>query len=208
MSHAFDFATRNHAGQTPFHVACSSNNIAAVRVMIGDTRVDIEAPNTNGCTPMWVAANEGHAGIVDVLLTNGANPGRLCSGLSTLHYITCLRGDAGILKLLIKRHVDLDSAVLVGTTASDLKSQQRNMRVIRLLLRHGANPEATDVLGRTALHMASELGNLPLVKLLLCRYHANARANTTDGRTPADCATQNKHAHVLDFLMTLLDVAG
>jgi ankyrin repeat protein len=63
------------AGASPLAVAafCGSKQVLAV-LLLNITADRLEQPNTNGCTPLWLAARSGRPDVVEMLLQAGADP--------------------------------------------------------------------------------------------------------------------------------------
>ena len=63
---------------TPLHVACSFGHEAIVRTLLQDestsASVDVNATSDSNVSPLHCAAYNGHAEVVDLLLSHGANP--------------------------------------------------------------------------------------------------------------------------------------
>lgn len=61
-----DFGWRKN---TPLHVACEEGNITAVKELLMNSRVDVNAKNTDGQTPFYLACKKGRTEIVKMMLT-------------------------------------------------------------------------------------------------------------------------------------------
>jgi ankyrin repeat protein len=63
------------AGASPLAVAafCGSKEVLAV-LLLNITADRLDQPNTNGCTPLWLAARSGRPDVVEMLLQAGADP--------------------------------------------------------------------------------------------------------------------------------------
>ena len=57
--------------QTPFNYACRNGSISCVREMLKDSRVKVNEPAGDGCTPLWVAASNGHLDVIRVWIASG-----------------------------------------------------------------------------------------------------------------------------------------
>jgi ankyrin repeat protein len=128
------------------------------------------ALNTDGSTPLHLAAAHSHARCVQVLcesfphITNarnyegktalmlaaqGSNPGHAPVVLNTVHM------------------TGTTTATTTATTRPRAVSTEEDTATITTLLDHGAAVGVTDLSGNTALHHASAWGNLKAVRLLL-----------------------------------------
>ena len=60
-----DLNLKNNGGYTPFSNACCNNGSAScVREMLKDSRVKVNEPANDGCTPLWRAARAGHLAVI------------------------------------------------------------------------------------------------------------------------------------------------
>ena len=57
--------------QTPFNYACSNGSTSCVREMLKDSRVKVNEPDSDGYTPLWRAANNGHLDIIKWWIASG-----------------------------------------------------------------------------------------------------------------------------------------
>ncbi|QKX63930.1 uncharacterized protein TRUGW13939_11102 [Talaromyces rugulosus] len=178
-----DFADKSN---TSLHLAAVKGHVDIVKLLISfghdsckplidPTGYDAApgiALNTDGSTPLHLAAAHSHARCVQVLcesfphITNarnyegktalmlaaqGSNPGHAPVVLNTVHM-------AG---------TTTTAATTAGTTRPRAVSSEEDTATITTLLDHGAAVGVTDLAGNTALHHASAWGNLKAVRILL-----------------------------------------
>jgi len=55
-----DVNVKDKSGWTPFFGACRNGNTSCVREMLKDSRLKVNEPGIDGCTPLWWAAADGH----------------------------------------------------------------------------------------------------------------------------------------------------
>jgi len=65
-----DVNMKNRFGSTPFLYACGGYT-SCVREMLKDSRVKVNEPAGDGCTPLWVAASNGHLDVIRVWIASG-----------------------------------------------------------------------------------------------------------------------------------------
>jgi len=58
-----DVNVNDECGQTPFFSACGEFP-SCVREMLKDSRVKVNEPRDDGCTPLWSAASLGHLDVI------------------------------------------------------------------------------------------------------------------------------------------------
>lgn len=88
--------------RTALHVAAASGRDAAVRAIASAPGANVDAVDTRGWTPLHVAANAGHRGVVVFLLLKGANAQlkTVREGDSPLH-VAAANNHAGVVEDLL-----------------------------------------------------------------------------------------------------------
>ena len=66
-----DVNLKDSTGWTPFYWACWNGRPSCVREMLKDSRVKVNEPAGDGCTPLWVAASNGHLDVIRVWIASG-----------------------------------------------------------------------------------------------------------------------------------------
>ena len=126
--------------------------------------------NTDGETPLLVAAKRGFARIVRILLDAGAHiDTRKAPLFATALYWAVARGHTDIALLLIERGADVRVAskfVLFKPTALHLAAFNGHDAVVRELLKAGADKQARDSKGKTAADWARRCGHLAMAEVL------------------------------------------
>ena len=171
------------------------------------------------CTPLHLAASEGHLDICQILLERGADacvhndsgdtPLHLAAssnlllahnadafvhdkrGNTPLHF-TSSDGHLEVTRMLLERGADVSSQNNEGLNPLQQASQglrEGCLDIMRLLLDHGANLTAHDNSGNTALHFAVSKGHLEAARMLLERG-ANVDSQNHKGLTPLQRASQ------------------
>ena len=65
-----DVNVKDESGSTPFFYACYGYP-SCVREMLKDSRVKVNEPNNDGCTPLWNAADDGYLDIIRWWIASG-----------------------------------------------------------------------------------------------------------------------------------------
>jgi ankyrin repeat protein len=136
--------------------------------------------------PLHVAANEGLAEIVWLLLLDGADLNRLEQGWSAL-FLATTNPSSEIAELLL----DAGAAVDVGLykeTPLMRASGHGYLDTVQLLVARGADLNRADSQGHTPLHYAAEGGHHAVVKFLLDTGADPSRLDAS-GYTAADAAS-------------------
>ncbi|XP_045076160.1 serine/threonine-protein phosphatase 6 regulatory ankyrin repeat subunit A-like [Coregonus clupeaformis] len=166
--------------------------------------LDLDVRNSQGRTPLDLAAFKGHVECVDVLIDQGASI--LVKDFTlkrTPIHAAATNGHSECLRLLIG-NADLQSAVDVqdgnGQTPLMLSVLSGHTDCLYSLLNKGASVEAKDKWGRTALHRGALMGHEECVEALL-QHSASFMVRDCKGRTPVHLAAASGHIGVLGGLL-------
>jgi ankyrin repeat protein len=168
---ALVFAAALHAAggasSTLLVEAAKSGDANAVRSLLQQRTVDVNAAAVDGSTALHWAVQRGDARMVESLIRAGANAGAVNRyGVPPLG-IAAVDGNAEILKLLLDAGADANVGLSQGETPLMTVSRSGKVDAIKLLIAHGANANARDGRGQTALMWSAARNNAPAVKLLL-----------------------------------------
>lgn len=164
-----------HGGRTPLHMAVAEGRVEFVEWLARETAPD-DSTDSNGDTPLTLAAQAGRTDLARILLHRGADPGATARGATPLHYAALL-GHREVAELLLERGADVDARDEREATPLHFAVQRNELDVARLLVRHGA-----DVNARTQ------------------PWKRGALFNAEEGRTPLGEALHREHAAMAAFL--------
>eukprot|EP00050_Salpingoeca_kvevrii_P002406 m.192935 g.192935 ORF g.192935 m.192935 type:complete len:278 (-) comp10601_c1_seq1:187-1020(-) len=135
----------------------------------GDSEVD--AADRFGYSLLHWAARMGHAGVVEVLLSRGANPASRCKfGRSILHDVAHSNSISVLEQLTACHGVDLDERdAHVGDTALHYAAANSAVDVMALLLALGCSIHTTNNYGETPLHKAVRFCQGDSISFLIAR---------------------------------------
>ena len=187
----------------------------AARVMgllFGGRYVDPNSSSRYGRTPLSWAAENGHEGIVKLLLgRKDVDP----DTPDTMYGQTPLsraaeRGHEGIVSLLLgRKDVNPDTPDTISCqTPLSWAAQKGHEGIVKLLLgRKDVNPDSSSQSGRTPLSWAAGNGHEGIVNLLLGREGVKPDTpDTTYGQTPLSWAAQKGREGVVKLLLGWKDV--
>jgi ankyrin repeat protein len=161
------------------YAACEAGQEAIVRVLL-TTDVDVEEVDSNGYTPLMVAAKQGHANIVRVLRNKGASLERRSHRFLETPLLRAVSTDnEAMARLLLELGADTEARNQPGDVPLTIAVRKNNREAVRLLLEYGADRQATIKTGGTPVQLAMELKNETVARMLLGKEE---RAKPSIGR--------------------------
>lgn len=167
--------------------ACAAGQAHIVKKLInsGIKNVDLSAKPTE-ITPLFVAADRGHAEVVQTLLAAGANVNHVCGNKNaTALTMACGKGYVQTVKTLIKHganvnHVsDPKYSACTGLVWAALYG---HIEIVRLLINANANINHSTNRGDTALLFSIQHGHTDIAIMLINNgadlHHASSRGET------------------------------
>src|SRR5437867_3024831 len=117
-------------------------------------------------TPLLVAARNGHAEIVRLLIAHGAPPDSANAMGETALYLAAEYGHDDVIKALIAAHASVDARAKGNLTPLDVATMYGRFGAVKLLLAAGADANR-EMEGYGALHSAAAGGHGDVVRLLI-----------------------------------------
>lgn len=182
---------------SPMHTACQKGNIETVKHLL-EIGADVNLPDENGFTPLYIACKYGYSQIVQSLLNKTNNVTdhlsqrqkadvNICSKdrISPL-FLACFDGNVEIVQCLLAAGADAN--LRKGLSPLCIACQRNQGNVVKLLLENKADVNLCSNTGWNPLYAACEVGHVEIVHLLL---EAGADVNLCDGNkmTPLNLTT-------------------
>ncbi|EXA53699.1 hypothetical protein FOVG_01432 [Fusarium oxysporum f. sp. pisi HDV247] len=168
--------------------------------------INIDAEDSQGRTPLWMAAENGDEAVVRLLLERGAHTEAADEWGWTPLYRAAENGHEAVVRLLLERGACTKVLDKDGRTPLAQVAANEHEAVVRLLLEQGAHTEAADMWeGRTPLWMAA--GNrypayYAAYYAAVVKLHFRRRAHIDKrGQTPLSLAAANGHEAVVRLLL-------
>ena len=190
------------------HCASFFGIVELVTILMNAESYMINQQDCVGSTPLLRAAENGHEGVVKLLLERDADPN--CPdkyGRAPLRG-AAFAGHEGVVKLLLAREdVDPNSPDEGGDGPLGWAAIGGNEGVVKLLLeRKDIDPNRLNKDGRTPLWWAAGYGHEAVAKLLLEQENIDPNSPGEDGLTPLVCAAIGGHEGVVKLLLEREDV--
>lgn len=181
-----------------FTAAVESGHHQAVRLFV-QAGFDLEARNTEGWTPLMIAAFFGHQDAAQILIEAGADiRARDKHGYSPIHW-AALQGYTPVVALLLTKGSGANEQSFHGITPLIQASAAGHRETVEVLLSRGAEVALPDNEGWTPLHKAVANGHADVVRVLIARG-ADPQVAHTSGMTCMDIARKRKRDDLLAIL--------
>lgn len=151
-------------------------------------------------TSLHIAAQNGHFGIADYLLRNGALTSVQNNNGATPLHISVAKGDYNLANLLLKNNADINARDSLSRTPLLLEIPEKNQKqMYGLLLSNNADITAKDYLGNTCLHIATQAGVECSILTELVTKGAEINARNEKGVTPLAIAVNLYNLDQIEF---------
>jgi len=148
--------------------AAATGNARRLKTILGQSRVRVNAPNSEGFTPLALAAFFSHVDAVKVLLESGADvnlrgPSRFAN---TPLDAAVVGGSAQVVRTLLAARGDPTARSEGNYTPLHKAAAHGDVEIVRLLLEAGADSRATRDGGQLPIDDAREKGHEAVVAIL------------------------------------------
>jgi ankyrin repeat protein len=159
--------------------------VSTVKFLL-DRKANVQAKNSDGCSPLHHATWSGHADVVRLLVNAGADvDAKAFDEDETPLQQTAWHGHHSCVELLLKAEAEVNLQNAVGHTALHQAASNGHESVVRLLLEYEADPQIVDKHGQTARVLAEANEHGTTASMLKDRETALG-AFSEGTRTPVD----------------------
>ncbi len=163
LARGFDANTIDQTGQTGLIMAIREPSPKVASVLVDSPKIDLNALNTQGESPLMLAALKGQLELADRMVKKGADVNK--TGWTPLHY-AATTGQLAVIRLLIENHAYIDAESPNGSTPLMLASMYGTPEAVKLLLDEGADPALKNQQGLTALQFAQRASRPDAAELI------------------------------------------
>lgn len=184
----------------------SSDEPQAAGIMFGESSKRSNNGKRRNRHAVWLAAREGNAALVDVLVASGWS----VEGPATRNplRIAAYRGHLDVAQTLLRHgaNIEADHRDIRGGTALHMAAKAGHAAMVAFLIGKGANIDAKDWRhGYTPLHMAVQNSHMDVIEVLLAKgANINAVGKwvcRTKSARPLHLAVEFGHAEVVKLLI-------
>jgi hypothetical protein len=150
-----------------FIYAAEIGSIALLSYLIGLGNLHLDLKDTEGRTPLYVAAERGAGGSARLLLDKGANVNAQGGHYSNALQAASFKGHKEIVMLLLDKGADVNAQGGFFNNALQAASREGHKEIVMLLLDKGADVNAQGGFFNNALQAALREGYKEIVMLLL-----------------------------------------
>ncbi|XP_062256407.1 uncharacterized protein si:ch211-223a10.1, partial [Platichthys flesus] len=155
-----------------------------------------------GFTPLHYAALHGNRILVDLFLSNGADPNMTCDAGQTAFHFACRQGNIFIIHQMLQYGADLRLVDVQGKTALHHAVTGGSIISVHYLWETGMfRFSDTDMYQVTPLHLAASTGNTEVVRYLLRDQRCSVDAADQQGATALHVAAERGGVEVCWMLL-------
>ena len=155
---------RDGKGRTALTLAIHQQAEKVIPVLLQARKIDINATNQAGESPLMLAIITGQDGLARQLVLRGAAVNK--QGWAPLHY-AATKGNLEMMRLLLVRDAYIDTESPNQTTPLMMAAQYSgSIEAVKFLLRQGADPWMKNQVDMTALDFARRGGNGDIIREL------------------------------------------
>jgi uncharacterized protein len=151
LERGFDPNAPDPQGQVALYLALRDGSPQVAEVLFASPRLNVDATNAVGETPLMMAALRGELGWVRRLVERGAQVNR--EGWTPLHYAAS-GPEVSVVAFLLDRGAQIDAQAPNGSTALMMAARYGALDAVPLLLKRGANPKLRNDAGLSAADFA------------------------------------------------------
>ncbi|XP_071698438.1 potassium channel AKT1-like [Rutidosis leptorrhynchoides] len=162
--------------------------------------LDPNESDSNGRTPLHIAASKGSVNCVLLLLDYGSDPNCSDSEGNVPLWEAIIGNHESLVRILSDNGATLSSGDVAQYSC--IAAEKNDLNLLKKIVRHGGDITRVRKDGSTALHVAVTEGNIEMVKFLL-EKGANIDQQDQQGWTPRDLAEQQGHEEIINLFVTV-----
>jgi cytohesin len=194
LQKGIDINARDSGGRIPLHYAVTAD-VAEFFISNG---ADIHAGDKDGETPLHTVARAGCRGVVELLITKGADVDAKKSGYTPLSYAV-QRGHKDVIRSLVNHGADINFVADGDWPFLHYAGWNNDKNLVKFFVDHGAKLNVKDGGGWTVLHYAVHEDYKEIVEYLVSKG-ADVNVKNNEGWTPLYYAQDYGYAEIVELL--------
>ena len=183
------------------HDAIRGGDLAAVQRLVANDKSLLTAKESDGSTPLHVAARAGNIEIAKLLLDAGADIKAGDNENSNALHLAAVGGQREMIDFLLARGMDVNSADDNGMTTILFAVGFNHADLVPYLVSKGARIDCRTTGGTTLMHQAAYRGNLDLIKYLVSEKQPVSPGRDQWGNTPLIGAAARGRKEAVEYLL-------
>ena len=190
------------------HWAAFTNSQKCLLVLLQRRSMRADVRNSQGTTPLHVAAMKGHIALMKILMDFGADPSTYTSEGDNVLHLSLMEGRGEVVKFLLERRfvprLNVNSENKNGASPLSIAAEKSDIDSIDLLIKAGAHAHKTNKKSRSPLHYAAKNGNVKVARTLMKPLTQEQRVElinrkTSEGYTALHIATGQQHVDFVKY---------
>ncbi|KAF3905359.1 Ankyrin-2 [Arthrobotrys entomopaga] len=188
------FLLLNLADKSDLLLEASAKGYHMVLDWMAQTGTDINQMDSNGYTPLHLAAENGNHEVITILLNHNADPNIKATPTDEIAlHLAVKQGRYKIALALIDAGSDLLARDKRGMTPLHVAAHQGKLDLVRLLVDRGSDINGKQKKRQTALHLAAIANHPAIVEELLSHHELDQHVQDDDQRTALHLAAAKPH---------------
>lgn len=204
LSKGADIGVLGSQNETALHWAMEPHLLDTFTWLLVLNIIDVDAKDTQGRTPLLMAAALGYVEHCTLLLDHGADIEISDSCSTTPLIVAATEGHLKVVQLLLDCGASVGAKDEKGRDSLSYAVRNGFEEIGRLLLEFGANSNTVDAGGRPALQYAANRGHEGILKLLI-EHGADVAATTNKGSTAVAAAKAGGYEELATWIQGLID---
>lgn len=207
-----DMNQGNYDKRTPLHIAASAGAVKTVECLVEDCECNLNREDRFGGTPLDDALRNNHKDVADYLIKKGAFVGKTCfpGDDSGILCDAASKADLSLLRVLVKRGVDINLGDYDRRTAIHLASSEGKLKVVKCLVEElKADPNVKDRWNGTPLDDALRTGQKSVYAFLKKNKGKSGKVATVtseDATAMCDSASSGDSERLVELAGKGLDI--
>jgi ankyrin repeat protein len=182
-----------------FFTAVREGDTATVQTMLNVNNTLANIQNMQGSFPLFMAAENGHHLIVELLINAGADINRNSENEWSALSGAASYGHINVLRLLIEEGANVNIEEVGGRTPLLIAAHNGHTEAVRVLIENGADVNTANNGGDSPLTASARRGHIQIVELLInAGVNVNPEGNT---RSPLINAVDSNNVQIVGLLL-------